>query len=76
MNSEKYKPTIILVALNTAMYIYTSIVGGNALTTNLAGIPPLYQWNIEVLHGAYYQLFTSMFIHASIPHLVGNMLFL
>ena len=26
--------------------------------------------------GAYYQLFTSMFIHASIFHLVGNMLFL
>ncbi len=76
MNSEKYKPTIILIALNAAMYIYTSIVGGNALTTNLAGIPPLYQWNIEVLHGAYYQLFTSMFIHASIPHIVGNMLFL
>jgi len=76
MNSEKYKPTVILIALNTAMYIYTSIVGGNALTTNLAGIPPLYQWNMEVLHGAYYQLFTSMFIHASIPHIVGNMLFL
>jgi rhomboid protease GluP len=76
MNSEKYRPTIILIALNTAMYIYTSIIGGNALSTNLSGIPPLYQWNIEVLHGAYYQLFTSMFIHASIPHLVGNMLFL
>ncbi|MGA3111106.1 MAG: rhomboid family intramembrane serine protease [Candidatus Bathyarchaeia archaeon] len=76
MNSEKYRPTIILIALNAAMYIYTSIVGGNALNTNLAGIPPLYQYNIQVLQGSYYQLFTSMFIHASIPHLVGNMLFL
>jgi rhomboid protease GluP len=76
MNSEKYKPTYVLIALNTAMYIYTSIIGGNALTTNLSGIPPLYQWNYEVFHGAYYQLFTSMFIHASIPHIVGNMLFL
>ena len=76
MNSEKYKPTYILIAANTAMYIYTSIVGGNALTTNLNGIPPLYQWNYEVFHGWYFQLFTSMFIHASIPHIVGNMLFL
>ena len=76
MNSEKYKPTYVLIGLNAAMYIYTSIVGGNALNTNLAAIPPLYQWNIEVLHGWYFQLFTSMFIHASIPHIVGNMLFL
>ncbi len=39
----------------------------------------VYQWgqvNLFVFQGAYYQLFTSMFIHASIVHLVGNMLFL
>ena len=34
MNSEKYKPTYILIAVNTAIYIYTSIVGGNWLTTS------------------------------------------
>ena len=76
MNSVKYKPTYILIAINVAAYIYTSVVGGNWLITNFNGIPPLYQWNLEVFHGAFYQLFTSMFIHASIPHIVANMLFL
>jgi rhomboid protease GluP len=34
------------------------------------------QYNFLVFHGWYYQLFTSMFIHASIAHIGGNMLFL
>jgi rhomboid protease GluP len=34
------------------------------------------QVNLFVFQGAYWQLFTSIFIHASIAHLVGNMLFL
>jgi len=77
MNSIKYKPTYILIAINIAVYIYTSIVGGNWLVTNLYGIPHLYQWNSDVFfNGAYYQLFTSMFVHASIAHIGGNMLFL
>ena len=76
MNCTKYKPTYILIALNVAVYIYGAIVGGNAITTSNNVV---YQWgqvNLFVLQGAYYQLFTSMFIHASIVHLVGNMLFL
>jgi rhomboid protease GluP len=76
MNSVKYKPTYILIAINVAVYIYTSIVGGNWLLTNFNAIPPLYQFNYNVFHGAYYQLFTSMFVHASIAHIGGNMLFL
>jgi len=76
-NSIKYKPTIILIALNIAVYIYTSIIGGNWVSTNFNGIPPLYQLNGDVFYnGAYYQLFTSMFVHASIAHIGGNMLFL
>jgi rhomboid protease GluP len=77
MNCEKYKPTYILIALNVFIYIYGAIAGGNALLT---GDNVVIQWgqvNAFVLYnGAYYQLFTSMFIHASIYHLVGNMLFL
>ncbi len=76
-NCEKYRPTFILIALNVAIYIYGAILSGNALTT---GDNVILQWgqvNALVLYdGAYYQLFTSMFIHASIFHLVGNMLFL
>jgi rhomboid protease GluP len=76
MGCEKYKPTYILIAINVAIYIYGAIIGGNALTT---GDNVVYQWgqvNLFVFQGAYWQLFTSMFIHASIVHLVGNMLFL
>jgi Uncharacterized membrane protein (homolog of Drosophila rhomboid) len=76
-NCTKYRPTIILIAINVAIYIAGAIAGGNALYT---GEPTILQWgqvNASVLYnGAYYQLFTSMFIHASIFHLVGNMLFL
>ncbi len=76
MGCEKYKPTYILIALNVLIYLYGAIVGGNALVTDNNVV---YQWgqvNQFVFQGAYYQLFTAMFIHASIVHLAGNMLFL
>ncbi len=76
-NSQKYKLTFILIALNVAIYIVGAIVSGDALTT---GDSIVYQWGqvnyMVFFEGAYYQLFTSMFIHASIVHLAGNMLFL
>jgi len=77
MNSQKYKPTFILIALNVAIYIYGAIVSGNGL---IMGDSIVYQWGqvnyMVFFEGAYYQLFTSMFIHASIIHLAGNMMFL
>ena len=76
MNCEKYKPTYILIALNVVIYIYGAIVGGNAMTTGESVILQWGQNNLLVFNGWYHQLFTSMFIHASIVHLVGNMLFL
>jgi rhomboid protease GluP len=76
-NSQKFKPTLILIALNVIFYIYTSIEGGNFLATDF-GIMAIYgQVNeLVIKSGYYYQLFTSMFIHADIAHIVGNMLFL
>jgi len=77
MTSEKYKPTYILIALNVILYIVGAISGGNALETSNSVILEWGQVNAAVLlTGAYWQLVTSMFIHASIFHLVGNMLFL
>ena len=76
MNSVKYKPTYILIAINVLIYIYTSVVGGDWLNTNSNLILQWGQYNYLVFHGWYYQLFTSMFIHASIAHIAGNMLFL
>jgi rhomboid protease GluP len=76
-NSQKFKPTIVLIALNVAFYIYTSVVGGNFLETNINMIVQYGQVNGLVIYsGYYYQLFTSMFVHANIAHIAGNMLFL
>ena len=76
MNSQKYYPTYILIAINVAIYIYTSIVGGSWLVTGDNVLVQWGQYNLLVFNGFYYQLFTSIFIHASIVHITGNMLFL
>ena len=76
-SSQRYKITFVLIALNVAVYVYTSIAGGNWLLTSDSMV---YQWGqvngFVMYNGAYYQLFTSMFVHASIVHIAGNMLFL
>lgn len=70
-------PTAILIGANVVFYVYTSILGGDFIQT---GDSPLYlfaQVNSEVFQGgAYWQLFTSLFVHVDIVHLVGNMFFL
>jgi rhomboid protease GluP len=76
MGCEKYKPTYILIAINVAIYIYTAILSGNAFSTSIEVQAQWGQYNFFVFNGWYYQLLTSMFIHASIFHLAGNMLFL
>jgi rhomboid protease GluP len=76
-NSQKFKPTLVLIALNIAFYIYTSVAGGNFLETSGSMIVQYGQVNELVLHhGYYYQLLTSMFVHANIAHIGGNMIFL
>ena len=76
-DSQRYKPTFILIAANIAVYIYTSVAGGSFLVTGDNMIMQWGQVNGFVLYGgAWYQLFTSMFVHATIIHIVGNMFFL
>jgi rhomboid protease GluP len=76
-NSEKFMPTFILVGINVAFYIYTSLIGGNFLNTNPEMIYRFGQVNGLVIYGGlYYQILTSIFVHGNIAHLFGNMLFL
>lgn len=75
-NSERFKPTYILIALNIAAYLYTSIAGGNFVQTADSMVLQWGQVNAFVFDGWYWQLFTSMFVHATIIHLGGNLLFL
>jgi len=76
-DSKKFKPTYILIAINIAIYVYTSVAGGNFLETSGDMIWQYGQVNLYILYyGWYWQLFTSIAVHASITHLAGNMLFL
>jgi len=74
---SSYPLTYIIIALNVAAYVYTSIIGGNFIVTGDLPILLYGQVNELVLyHGFYWQLFTAIFVHVSIVHLAGNMFFL
>jgi rhomboid protease GluP len=76
-SSKKYMPTYILIALNMIFYVYTSIIGGDFITIGDRAILLFGQVNYYVIYcGWYWQLFTAMFVHVSITHLLGNMFFL
>jgi len=75
----KITPTTALITVNLAVYVYTSVVGGNFIEpfrTNDYLLLLLGQKNALTINGYYWQLLTSMFIHIHIVHLFGNMLFL
>ena len=75
--SKEYMPTYIIIAVNIIFYVYTSIIGGDFITTGDRAIFWFGQVNYLVIyHGWYWQLFTSMFVHVNIIHLLGNMFFL
>jgi rhomboid protease GluP len=76
-SSKKYMPTYIIIALNIIFYVYTSIIGGDFITTGDSAIFLFGQVNYCVIYyGWYWQLFTSMFVHVTVVHLLGNMFFL
>jgi rhomboid protease GluP len=74
---QKYRPTLILIAINIAFYVLTSIAGGSFLSTSDEMI---YKYGLVggmvFYEGEYYRLITSLFIHANIAHIAGNMIFL
>jgi rhomboid protease GluP len=74
--SLKLSPTVVLVVANVLVYVYTSLAGGNFLETNTNVLLQIGQHNLSVLNGSIWQLFTSIFVHVDIFHIVLNMLFL
>ena len=76
-NIQNFKPTLILIALNIAFYIYSSVAGGDFMNISGTVISDFSQINWLVLYESqYYRLFTSLFVHANIAHIAGNMVFL
>jgi len=71
-----WSPTIVLMVLNVAAYIFTSLLSGNFLVTDINVAKNYGQFNYFVFRGDYWQLFTAIFIHLDIVHMVSNMLFL
>ena len=69
-------PTKILLVANIFVYIVTSIASGNYIQTSQEVMLILGQANYLVLQGQVWQLFTSIFVHANLTHLFGNMIFL
>jgi membrane associated rhomboid family serine protease len=58
------------------IYISEAILGGSIIEPDLNAILPLMQVNAAVWDGAIWMLFTSMFLHADILHVGGNVFFL
>jgi len=75
-NVSKFGWTYVLIALNAIVYVYTALLSGDFIQIEYDVLAQYGQFNAFVFEGAYWQLFTSMFVHVNIMHLVGNMLFL
>jgi len=73
---RRFMPTYLIITLNIIVYAYTSMVGGNFVETNSYIVLLYGQFNLLVMNGWYWQLFTAMFVHFNIIHLLGNMFFL
>jgi len=76
-NCQIYRPTLILIAINIAVYFLTSVAGGSFLNTSYDLI---YKYGLVgekvIYEGEYYRLLTSLFVHANVAHIAGNMIFL
>ncbi len=81
MSLEKYfhrygRATFTLFLVNVAVYAVEAILSGNPLWISWKVLTTLGQWNYAVLHGAWWQPFTAMFVHVNIIHIFFNMYFL
>lgn len=65
-NNEKPIVTMMLIFINVIVYLL-SLVDYNGILNNFAN------YYLYVKNGEYYRIFTSMFVHANILHLVSNM---
>ena len=65
-----------MAAILVVIYLTEGILGGDIFQPDLNAVYPFLQVNALVWQGEVWMLFTSMFLHADILHLGGNLLFL
>jgi len=75
-SSFSESPTVWIALSLIIVYAALSVIGGSFLSLNLRVAYPLVQDNSAVWRGAFWILFTAMFLHADIVHLGGNLIFL
>ncbi len=68
--------TRILLITNILIYVGTSIASNSYIQTSHEVLILVGQANYLVLQGYVWQMFTSIFVHVNLIHLLGNMLFL
>lgn len=74
---HRLSPTLVLVAANVALYLYTSLIGRNFVVTASNVLTTYGQYNYAILYrGYWWQLITSMFVHVNVAHIASNMFFL
>lgn len=76
LSFRKLTPTYLLVIINIAVYAITSFYGGSILETSQQIIESYGQLNRLMFEGQIWRLFTALFIHASLVHVLGNSFFL
>jgi len=69
-------PSVWMATVLVIIYATTAILAGNLFEPDLDVLYWFVQVNVEVWHGAIWMLFTSMFLHANLLHLGGNVFFL
>jgi rhomboid protease GluP len=76
MELERSKKPIrvahILLGLNIAIFAYLMFIDPNLSTQTLVTYGAKY--NYKIVDGEYWRLFTTMFLHANLPHLLFNMM--
>lgn len=64
----------ILIAVNIAVFLYAEATGGSTDVSHMLDLGASYAPLIQA--GEYYRLFTSMFLHFGLVHLLNNMILL
>ncbi|MEM3607081.1 MAG: rhomboid family intramembrane serine protease, partial [Candidatus Bathyarchaeia archaeon] len=70
------KLTFSLILTNILAYSFLVFLSKNILVIDYSLLAIYGQYNLLVYKGWYWQLFTSLFIHANLLHVLGNSLFL